>query len=289
MTNPHRLASVAKRYGEIMRSLIVAAGMAVLAAPALAADLPNQKSAPIFAALPAYSWTGFYGGLNAGGGWQNDGGPSICYAGSGVIGGPGCHLFPNVNVNAGGFIGGGQIGYDWQYEQFVFGGETDFQGSTIHGSTSDTSLVPGVGVGTVLGTISVSQRLDWLGTARGRAGYAIGPTLFYVTGGLAYGQEQLATTSLFTASGTSYPASERVTRAGWTVGGGVEYAFGRGWSAKLEGLYYNLVNVTVLGGEVPNTSPLAAHGRGFDPIGGAIVRLGLNYKFDWAPALAAKY
>lgn len=270
------------------------AALGAMVASASAADLPSAKGPPAYVPPPPpATWTGLYVGLNAGWGSQNSNGSSLCLDDAGIPNGATCHIFPNIDVNGGGFIGGGQIGYNWQVDHIVVGVETDFQGTTIAGSNSVTGPVSFPGGGsTVQGTISASQRLDWLGTARLRLGYAFGPSLIYATGGLAYGQDHLSTTSLFNASGIFYPATGVTTHVGWVAGGGYEYAFGRGWSAKIEGLYYDLGNQTLWGGEVPLVSPLAAHGRAFDSLGGAIVRVGLNYKFDFlaSPApVVAKY
>jgi outer membrane immunogenic protein len=85
----------------------------------------------------------------------------------------------------------------------------------------------------------------------------------------------------------SYPAGESVTRAGWTAGGGIEYAFARNVTAKLEGLYYDLGADTIASGSLPVPNGFT-RGMSFETRG-AIVRAGVNYKFDWGGPVVARY
>src|SRR5262249_22490897 len=108
---------------------------------------------------------------------------------------------PNFNLSPDGVIGGGQIGYNWQFSPiWVVGIEADIQGSAQ--KDTRTCVLPcGTGINTVptvvgalfpvnFTTYSIEQKLQWFGTVRGRLGYTNGPALFYVTGGLAYGEVQ---------------------------------------------------------------------------------------------------
>jgi outer membrane immunogenic protein len=178
--------------------LLLSTAISVLAgSSAFAADLP-VKAAP-FSPAPVANWTGFYAGVNVGGGWANT----------------------NDGLGSGdltGVIGGGQLGYNWQVGQFVLGVEGDFQGSTQ--KKSDT-----------FGPISVEQKLPWLATLRGRLGYAPGPLLFYVTGGAAWVNYELS------GSAAGLTVSDNATQSAWTVGGGVEWMFLPHWSTKVEYLY----------------------------------------------------
>jgi outer membrane immunogenic protein len=208
-------------------------GLALLASVALvgtaaAADLPVK--APVYKApamAPLYNWTGFYVGLNAGYSWGRQDNSDVNALGVTVL---------SNSDHLNGFIGGGQIGYNWQVNQWVFGLEADFQGS---GQKADGSMFiaapPSNFAPTTNVTINYTDKLDWFGTVRGRIGYAMGTTgnwLPYVTGGWAYGHGEIsATTSL----GESFSGSQDYS--GWTVGGGVEWAFANLWSAKLEYLY----------------------------------------------------
>jgi outer membrane immunogenic protein len=215
------------------RSVLLAATILSLAgSSAFAADLPVKAYRPVTPA-PVMTWTGFYAGLNAGYGWAN-----VSVSGSGS------------SSDLDGFVGGGQIGYNWQTGPLVIGLEGDFQGSAQ--STSDSAL-----------GITVDQDLRWLATLRGRLGYASGPWLFYVTGGAAWLNYQLTVS----AGGASVDADD--TKGGWTLGGGVEWMFAPKWSAKLEYLYVDTgdTNVT-LGG-------FNFDGRAKDNL----VRVGINYHF----------
>src|SRR5476649_920545 len=145
--------------------LLVATILSVVAGTSVyAADLPAKVYSPM-SPVSVINWTGFYAGLNAGYGWA-----SINDATTGV----------NSNLN--GFLGGGQVGYNWQTGALVLGVEGDFQGSSQKRST--TTTIGGI-------AFTVDQTLPWFGTARGRIGYAAGPWLFYGTGGLAWANYQL--------------------------------------------------------------------------------------------------
>jgi outer membrane immunogenic protein len=216
----------------------------------LAADLPTAKPAPC--CTPQYfSWTGFYLGLNAGAAWNNGGSVTV----DDPVAGP-------YSIGIGsrtGFIGGGQAGYNIQTDAFVFGLETDIQGIT-NGSSIHWGPYGFLNLNTN------GSHGGWLGTTRGRLGYAIDQTLLYVTGGVAYGGFN---SNPLNGNGSS--------STGYAVGGGVEYAFAQHWTAKLEGLYVNLnagtrtVNVTSGGVVYPVT---AKSGNG-----GGIARVGVNYLF----------
>ena len=211
-------------------------------------------------------WTGFYGGLNIGGGWDNGGGStgySAYYDPKYAIGSspsywqhghwqpgqgwqPGhrvtdpANLFfvPNGNSlgTAGGVVGGAQVGYNYQFGQFVIGVETDFQGTSISGGGNNAShsLITspydgGNDIWLPSAPHGANTSLEWFGTVRGRVGYLFIPTLLiYGTGGFAYGQVD--------AFGFSNTAT------GWTAGGGAEWLSAPNWSAKIEYLYVALSN-----------------------------------------------
>jgi outer membrane immunogenic protein len=181
-----------------------------------------------------------------------------------------------------GFIGGGQIGYNCQYVHWVFGAEADFDWTNADGSdTQGQNLFFGL----LPATATTSEKLDWLGTVRGRVGYASGNLLVYATGGLAYAKVNdsfsynvsfLAPPPFFTANGSSSD-----TRTGWTVGGGAELALDKNWSLKGEYLFYDL-------GSQNFSAPWSVVGLGAIPgssfpvetkIDGQIARVGFNYNF----------
>jgi outer membrane immunogenic protein len=167
-----------------------------LATGAMAADLPSRRApAPIVAAVPVFTWTGFYVGVNAGYGWNT--------SDDFVFNGERFDLDDD-----GGFVGGAQAGYNYQIGSFVVGLEGDIQYADFGGEDvilSDGSVVD-------------FNNSDWFGTVRARAGVAFDRALIYATGGFAFADDA----------------------TGWTVGGGLEYAFTNNLSAKIEGLYVNL-------------------------------------------------
>ncbi len=211
---------------------ITAALVALVTTSSLAADLtPIAGSTPVYTPPPPPPmWTGFYAGLNAGYGWGTttsaataaapllDGialeanalDPRRQLAGTGLI--PGMTALANsgfASINQNGFIGGGQIGYNYQWGANVVAGlEADMQGTTIQGGGGYTGasqdsiawkdpIFPGLAPcslngclfnRTALGFGRISAGVDWMGTVRGRLGYLVTPTmLVYGTGGLAYG------------------------------------------------------------------------------------------------------
>jgi outer membrane immunogenic protein len=162
---------------------------------------PQPYAAPYYA--PAYSWTGFYLGINGGGGWgqtQWDG------VGTWDL--------------SGGLIGG-TIGYNWQFNQLVLGAEGDIDWSGIKGTS--TTLCP----------VGCETRNKWLVTVRGRLGYAFDRFLPYVTGGIAAGD--------ITATPPVLPGGN-ASNAGWTVGVGLEAGIVSNVSVKAEYLYVDLGN-----------------------------------------------
>jgi len=218
-----------------------------IAGIASAAELPPPTiyKAPIAPIInPPFSWTGFYIGANGGGAWgvSSDSNP----------------LLPPVtttgNFRMSGILAGGEIGFNWQYQAFVIGVESDIDWSNVKGSTSN-GLCTGV-------TCTTSD--SWLGTTRGRIGFAVDHWLFYGTGGVAYGDIK------FTDLPAAVVVNGTATNVGWTAGGGVEYAFTRNWSAKAEYLYVNLGN-----------AGFACPGCGTSTVtfNENIVRGGVNYRF----------
>ena len=201
----------------------------------IALTKPNGRSLPVSAAAPAshaangayasapidaFSWTGFYVGLQAGYGWHRN---SYTYTGT----------FPGVSVfNTDGFVGGGAVGYNWQTGPVVFGLEGDLSYANLNSSGVFTELRP-----CLPGATGCSANLNWFGTGRARLGYAGGALLTFVTGGAAVGRVQGST--IAAACGTPTCAFDE-TRWGWTAGAGVEWNFNATWSAKVEYLYIDL-------------------------------------------------
>jgi outer membrane immunogenic protein len=137
-----------------------------------AADIARREAIPMNAPpyYVPYNWTGFYVGINGGGGWGNSD-----WSGS--------------SINTSGGLVGGTLGYNWQLGQGVFGLEGDMDWSNIRGSTT-------------CGLTSCETQNDWLGTVRARFGYAFDRFMPYVTGGLAFGGVQTNAAGLFSTSDT---------------------------------------------------------------------------------------
>ncbi len=161
-------------------------------------------------------------------------------------------------ANVDGFIGGAQFGYNWQFDRnWLVGFEADFQGSAEKGSANSCSIA-GCPAGSFYG--SADHHLKWFGTVRGKLGWLPHErVVLYATGGLAYGHLESDYIS-GVIGGTLLTGSRSTTRAGWTVGGGVEGAIDRNWTVKLEYLYMDLGSYgTDLGtGQVNVVSPLFA-------------------------------
>jgi outer membrane immunogenic protein len=223
-----------------MKKLLAAAAGVValgITGSALAADLPLPVKAP--PPPPWYDWTGFYIGANGGYSWGRS---------SERFTGPGFATFTST-FNANNGLGGGQIGYNWQFNRYwVAGLEADIQGTGERGSTGLPTIVTGGGgavapIPTVTTTGTFSSKLPWFGTVRGRIGVeAADRFLLYETGGFAYGEVDTSTS--VTASSAFPPAapfatvvanaSARNTQPGWTVGAGGERAFINRCSVKSE-------------------------------------------------------
>lgn len=285
----------------LRRTSLCVAGAISLIASAHAADLyglaGGYKDAPD---VPVTTWTGFYVGMNGGYGWSDSN--SSLYAealsDSGFRYGPDVATSPTVHFDkAGGFVGG-QAGYNLQWNQFVLGVETDFQGAGIDGSASaSTSVTPALPPsfrGGLSDTVSASafreSTLDYFGTVRGRLGYTFGPALIYATGGFAYGGftgNALATLGIDSRGGTTtynYAVTGSTTRTGYVLGGGLEYALSPQWSLKGEYQYIDLGgNNGYVGYHLDNSQGVVVdRARGYYTIEQNFntVRVGLNYKLQ---------
>jgi outer membrane immunogenic protein len=204
-----------------MKKILVAAALVMLAAPAFAADYrrPPQYADPLVAA-PLFNWTGFYVGLNGGYGWGTGAG-----------------------VSTSGFVGGGQLGFNYQLNGgLVLGAETDIALSGMDGTAA-----------------GVTFSTDYLGSVRARLGYAVDRVMLYGTGGLAYGRGDLQIGGL----------SNKQTQWGWALGGGIEAMVAPQLSARIEYLYMDLGHDT--------------YGSVFGPVNvgltTGLLRAGVNYKF----------
>ena len=274
-----------------MRKLLLAgASLVALAAatPASAADLrPMAAKAPPMAAFVPFSWTGFYVGFNAGYGFSDEN--KVETRGIDLINGANvaAGLRPRfVELNSEGFIGGLQLGYNWQFNNVVFGLETDIQYTDFQDSISVRTGALGVLRNDYF------QDLQYLGTFRGRLGLAFDRALIYVTGGLAYGGVENGADFYNAAGALAFSGRQDDIRVGYTVGAGLEYAFTNNISLKAEYLYYDLGDEDVrIGVQAPFTA--AAIGAGYFSEfrnDGHIIRGGINFKFGAPPApIMARY
>lgn len=265
----------------------IAAAAWLLATGAFAADLPAYTRAPMFVD-PVFNWTGFYVGGNIGYSWGRSSDSSTLTNTAGTV------LFASTGTtDLNGVVGGGQIGYNWQIQNWMWGLEADIQGTNEKGTrdficsagvcvpTPPAILAPVVGIPV---PVALNQKIDWFGTVRGRAGVLATPALLlYATGGLAYGE--VDSNATIGAASTAF-ANTGATNFGWTAGAGIEGAIGGGWTARLEYLYVDLgrvngsflTTINAFGGGVLSAN-YSSH------ITDNIVRVGINYKFN-SPVVA---
>lgn len=188
-----------------------------LATAASAADVPaRSEKAPMYA-VPIQSWTGLYLGLNGGGGF---GSANLAMAGS--------------SFSTQGWVYGAQMGYNVQMGRIVLGLESDLDATSLGGTSNSGTC----------GAAGCEVRNRWVGTVRGRAGYAVDSFLPYLTGGVAVGD--------LTAS--SAVGSTSATRTGYALGAGLEFPIAGRWSARGEYMFIDLgsLDCAGCGGPVPN-------------------------------------
>jgi outer membrane immunogenic protein len=247
----------------VLAALAIAGG-----GTASAADLEARPYAKEAFIVPVYNWSGLYVGGNIGYGWGSSADTSTLSPGA-----PPPVFTDTLRSDMNGVVGGGQLGYNLQMQNWVWGVEGDFQG-TGQSSTHPFTCPAGVCTAGAL-PVALRQQLDFFGTLRGRVGVAVVPTvLLYATGGLAYGQ--VDTNTALTGS-----TRQQNYNLGYAVGGGIEGAIGGNWTARLEYLYMDLGTVTGT-----YTSTVASVGGnlllgGFSsPVTANIVRVGVNYRFS---------
>ena len=298
---------------------------------------PPAHKAPVYKApppppAPVYNWTGVYVGGNVGGSWGNartdiaGSATTVSTIGPFAITNPPATFADSQTQRLSGFIGGGQIGYNYQFSpRWVLGFEADIQGSgerasnafadpfssaqctsAITSSCNDNGFVPINGTAVT----AYDAKIGWFGTARGRLGALIGDqVLLYGTGGLAYGHVELS--GITRVNGSANPPfgtvpflkpgatafSESGTKVRYAVGGGMEgkwsYWLPTGWTWKVEYLYVDLGSLDTVSpfpGATPYplvpTSPFTGVITTHTRFTDNIVRVGLNYKFGYAIAPA---
>ncbi|MPZ38521.1 MAG: outer membrane beta-barrel protein [Rhizobiales bacterium] len=242
--------------------LLTGVALAALACgPALAADLPARM--PVKAPPPApvsygYNWSGFYLGGHAGGAFGEK-----CF--SDAFGDLGCH-------DHDGFAGGGQLGFNVQNNQFVFGVEFSGSWADLTGSHNDPF---GVGF-----SDSLHSDIDTILLFTGRVGLAFDRALLYVTGGGAWVRNEFRYND-----GFGFESSHSKNRTGWTVGAGLEYGLAPNWSIAVQYNYIDLgeKDVSFTTPNVAFTAQTESHVH--------LATARINYRFGgWGgPPIAARY
>jgi outer membrane immunogenic protein len=281
---------------KLVNRIALALAATAIAGSAFAADLPSRKAPPVMVApAPIFTWTGFYVGANVG--WAGVRASNDYY----LPGSPAAPFFlvPDaIAISAGGYNSfrqdrvtfGGQIGYNYQMGMFVLGLEADM--NYLGASRSAFAVVPTPLAGNVF--YGTRAGADWMLTVRPRLGVAVGQFLPYVTGGLAIVKNRYEQSVYFPGVAASPDVfADNSTEAGWTLGGGVEWAFAPNWSIKAEYLHvfqpkktFTTFTTSPYAGDlrlIPYTRRIS---RSIDT-----VRVGVNYKFGWgAPApVVARY
>jgi outer membrane immunogenic protein len=275
-----REQSRARRRGAVKRFVAAGLGLCGLALPAVAADMgvPNIAPAPV----PVVPWTGLYAGINFGWAASNNalGNTPTDTGGAGLGAMVAARAIPeSMRGIHGGFIGGTQIGFNWQFcPTWVAGIETDFDWL----ANSDAKSVFSYGGSLAFPVLNTTfvRGLDTLGTVRARFGWLMTPLfLAYATGGLAYGETRMGTT--FNCPSCTPQAAVSSTSSGistgWTVGAGLEWQFAPQWSVKGEYLWVDLGSrsetISYPYGAFNSTLTSSVHQRD------GIVRTGLTYRF----------
>jgi len=232
------IVGLANSKGAYMRRfLLTTICLCALTGGAFAADLPRgapPAKEPVF--LAGYNWTGFYAGINGGYGWADSNWSAF-----------------GTGSNPSGGLVGGTLGFNWQGvgSPYVFGVEGDIDWSDIKGRFVNGACPSGC-----------ETKNTWLGTLRGRLGYAADRVMPYFTGGLAIGDVQATRASFGSVSDT---------QVGWTIGAGVETAVAANWTAKIEYLYVDL-------GSMSCNAPACLPGTNVS-FHTNIVRAGVNLRF----------
>jgi outer membrane immunogenic protein len=230
---------------------VAAAFSLAFAQAAVAADMPVKmpvKAAPMVVA--PYNWSGFFVGIQGGGAWGTV--PNAFDVGFGAVTEP--------DYKTSGALFGGHAGYNWQVGNFVYGVVADIEWANIKGDDGG------------LGGVTDQLKNDWRGSFRGRLGYSWDRLLVYATGGVAFGDLKYSLIALAPSTGNE---SVTNTTAGWTVGGGAEYAFLPAWSAFVEYRYTDFGSHSDF---FPTASGIAADTISFKYHDSA-VRGGISYHF----------
>jgi outer membrane immunogenic protein len=251
------------------KALLMSTVLATMGAPALAADMlvkaPRPKSVQV------WSWTGFYLGGHLGGGWaKSDWFEDFTQSATGAPVGT-----QDASISPAGFIGGGQVGFDYQAGWLVLGIQADADLASLKGKQGNCFPTIGAANPNIC-----SALIESMGTVTGRVGAAFDRTLFYLLGGFAWEHERLDDLCIAcNTGGRDILARSVTTRAGWTAGAGLEYVFAGNWSAFLQYNYMRFgtrdlqFTTTLQDGTPPFTVDVRDHIH--------VVKAGINYRFNW--------
>jgi outer membrane immunogenic protein len=312
--------------GDMNRTLLGAVAVLAMAgtSAATAADMPLKAPVPV---VEAWSWTGFYVGLNAGGFWghgdqgfwidDSDGRRYYTFGAGQAANIAQVMYVGNDTLRNSGFTGGAQVGYNYQTGPWVLGWEADANWFNPDATRTRNSFLP-VPAFALPGPVPVpfsitdSTSGDWLATFRIRAGihpFASNNLMIYGTAGGAVAHVNFSSSY---ADGTTCPpqiscalrANINTTQDAWGFAGGFgfEWMFAPRWSVKAEYLFVSVkgsdvaVNALPTGGTIPATCPVVVGNPGFcstfhyrPEFLENIVRVGVNYHFDWAGPVVARY
>ena len=231
----------------IVVALLLASTSLFTVAPqaAYSADLPAKAARPAPIAAPVWTWNGFYIGAHVGGAWGTIESEFTAVA------------FPIASAGVNGFLGGGQIGYNFQSGIVVIGVEADASWANIKGTTP------------CLIALSCKREVNSLGTVTGRIGFTADRALIYVKGGGAWAHFEYDTSIV----GVPIASADK-TIWGWTVGTGVEYAITGNWSAKIEYNFMDFQKETV-SFAAPVVGPVNVNTTSYIHA----VKFGVNYRF----------
>jgi outer membrane immunogenic protein len=273
-----------------MKKLLLAgvAGVALaVGAPANAADLgtrPTYKAPPAIAPVPIFTWSGCYIGGHVGGGWGQK-------EFADATGEPNGRFFvgstkpESIRANTSGFLGGGQVGCDYQFApNWLIGVQGSGSAANIKGDVLDTfweAADPGLGK-------TFHARTDWLADVTGRVGVVWDRFMIYGKGGVAWAGDKYNVTEGLGCACTIFPPPE--TRTGFVAGVGLEWAFWTNLSAFVEWDFYGFGTRTVAFNQICQSTGCIPFNFGLTDVKQDInvVKAGLNWRFNWGKAPIGK-
>jgi outer membrane immunogenic protein len=258
------------------RKLLMASAGAITltGSAALAADLPSRAPPPVYLPPPPiFTWTGIYIGGQVGYAWGTGANNFSGFLPDGTF------ISTSAGGTPNGVIGGANVGFNYQINQWVLGLE-----GTVDGTSLSNTAVVAFPDGS---SVTANSTSDIQGSIRGRLGIAWDRALIYATGGVAFGGFNTTVNLSDPVNDIFASGSRSITRVGWTVGGGIQYAVTNNWSVRAEYRYtdFGSINQGLVG------LPATAFFNGSRHIQQNQVQAGFDYKFDLyaPPPVVAKY